>query len=122
MEFIRPRGLAKRHAGSITEQKRFQSTQLSLLLRDTGTPVPAPGITVWDFNSHLTLHITANLEKASPPCAPVFPASGNRRQKSHYYLSRIVVRMELKMTKGKGDQSWRLTVSWREDSDHSLLW
>ena len=53
MEFIRPRGLAKRHAGSDTEQKRFQSTQLSLLLRDTGTPVPAPGITVWDFNSHL---------------------------------------------------------------------
>ena len=43
-------------------------------------------------------------------------------QKSHYYLSRIVVRMELKMTKGKGDQSWRLTVSWREDSDRSLLW
>ena len=110
MEFISPRGLAKRHAGSDTEQKRFQSTQLSLQLRDTGTPVPAPGLTVWNFNSNLTLHITINLEKCLLFLCLSFPSLRELKAKEpHYYLSCTVARMEFKMTKGKGDQYWRLS-------------
>lgn len=63
MEFISPSRLANSDAGSDTEQERFQLTQFSLFLRETGSSVPEPRINIWDFNSNLNLQLTANLEK-----------------------------------------------------------